>query len=575
MRFFKGFGVIALLAPAFKLLEATFELLVPLVVERIIDYGIGMGDKAYSVKMSLVMVLLSFVGFVSTFIAQYFAAKASVGFAANVRSALFSKIQSMSYTDLDREGTSTLVTRMTSDINQLQSGVNLTLRLFLRSPFIVFGAMLMAFFIDARASLIFLLMIVALSVIVFGIMLISIPLYRRVQGNLDTMTASTRANLSGVRILRGFCKEDDEKREFSVIAERLKGAQLFVGRISALMNPLTYFIVNFSIIFLIRAGAVRVNSGALTQGQLVALYNYMSQILIELIKLANLIITITKAIASAERVADITSGDSGERTGGISLCETGNAALPKVEFRGVSLRYAASDEDSLKNISFSAMPGETIGIIGGTGAGKSSLVNLIPAFYECTEGDVLIDGVSARECDIKTLRAKIGIVPQKAVLFSGTIRDNLTWRSPDATDEELLLAADRAMARDVIESKTGGLSARVDSSGKNFSGGQRQRLTIARALVGNPEILILDDSSSALDYATDAALRRSVASLPYPHTTFIVSQRTSSVMDADRIIVLEDGRAVGIGTHEELYDKCETYREIHDLQFKKAVSENE
>ncbi len=575
LKYFKGYGAVALLAPAFKLLEASFELFVPFVVARIIDYGIGTGNRAYAFRMSLVLVLLSFVGLISTVIAQYFAAKASVGFASKVRTALFSRIQSMSYTELDRAGTSTLITRMTSDINQLQSGVNLTLRLFLRSPFIVFGAMIMAFTIDFRSALIFVGMIAVLSVIVFGIMLISIPLYRRVQDSLDGMTAITRENLTGIRILRGFCKEDDEKREFAAAAERLRRGQLFVGRISALMNPLTCLVVNVSVILLIRSGAFRVDSGAITQGQLVALYNYMAQILVELIKLANLIITITKAAACADRVADVITSGDGERSGGKRLPQDVSTSVPKVEFRGVSLRYDGSAEDSLHGITFSVMPGETVGIIGGTGSGKTSLVNLIPAFYECTEGEVLVDGVNVTECDIDSLRKRIGIVPQRAVLFKGSIRDNLLWRDPRADDAELMSAAADAMADDVIKSKDGGLSAHVEQSGRNFSGGQRQRLTIARALVGHPDILIFDDSSSALDYATDAALRRSIANLPYTHTTFIVSQRTSSIMHADRIIVLENGVPVGIGTHDELYRTCDTYREIHDLQFREAVSENE
>jgi len=564
-KYMRGYVKETILAPAFKLLEASFELFVPLVIAQIIDYGIESRDLGYILSRCIILVILSLVGFAAAVSAQYFSAKAAVGFAAKVRSALFSKITDMSYSDLDRAGTSTLITRMTSDVNQLQSGVNLTLRLFLRSPFIVFGAMVMAFTIDFKSALTFAVMIAVLCVIVFGIMLITIPLHKKVQGSLDDVTLKTRENLTGVRILRAFCKEDEEISSFNKSTGILEKAQRVAGAISALMNPLTFAVVNFSIIALIYAGAIQVDGGAISQGQLIALYNYMTQILVELIKLASLIITITKAVACGQRVSSVVFADTGERDEG-KTAKT-DLSAPKVEFRNVSFRYAGAADDSLKNISFSVKHGETVGIIGATGSGKSTLVNLIPAFYECTEGEILVDGINVKESSLEELREKFGIVPQKAVLFRGTIRDNLRWRREGASDDELMRAAELAQAKDVIESKSARLDASVEQNGKNFSGGQRQRLTIARALVGEPEILILDDSSSALDYATDAALRSSVSSLPYKHTTFIVSQRTSSIMHADKIIVLEDAEMVGFGTHKELYETCETYREIHDLQF--------
>lgn len=564
-KYMRGYVKETILAPAFKLLEASFELFVPLVIAQIIDYGIESRDLGYILSRCIILVILSLVGFAAAVSAQYFSAKAAVGFAAKVRSALFSKITDMSYSDLDRAGTSTLITRMTSDVNQLQSGVNLTLRLFLRSPFIVFGAMVMAFTIDFKSALTFAVMIAVLCVIVFGIMLITIPLHKKVQGSLDDVTLKTRENLTGVRILRAFCKEDEEISSFNKSTGILEKAQRVAGAISALMNPLTFAVVNFSIIALIYAGAIQVDGGAISQGQLIALYNYMTQILVELIKLASLIITITKAVACGQRVSSVVFADTGERDEG-KTAKT-DLSAPKVEFRNVSFRYAGASDDSLKNISFSVKHGETVGIIGATGSGKSTLVNLIPAFYECTEGEILVDGINVKESNLEELREKFGIVPQKAVLFRGTIRDNLRWRREGASDDELMRAAELAQAKDVIESKSARLDASVEQNGKNFSGGQRQRLTIARALVGEPEILILDDSSSALDYATDAALRSSISSLPYKHTMFIVSQRTSSIMHADKIIVLEDAEMVGFGTHKELYETCETYREIHDLQF--------
>lgn len=568
LRYMRGHIKESILSPTFKLLEASFELFVPLVVAKIIDSGIGSGDTGYVIKMCLVLALLSFVGLAASVLGQLYAARASVGFASKIRHAMFSKIQSMPFSELDRIGTSTLITRMTSDIGQVQTGVNLTLRLILRAPFIVFGAMIMAFTVDAASASVFAVMIPALSVVVFGIMIISIPLYRKVQSSLDRVTLHTRENLTGVRILRGFCKERDETESFEKASDELKKCQKFVGRISALMNPVTYVIVNISVIYLIHIGALRVNSGYISRGELVAMYNYMTQILTELIKLANLIITVTKSAACAGRISSILEESPSERTSGYECVTSVGGKAPKVEFRNVSFKYDGNSENSLSDISFSVYPGETVGIIGATGSGKTTLVNLIPAFYECTDGEVLVDGKNVKELSLNSLRQKFGIVPQKAVLFRGTIRENLKFRDAEASDEEIMSAAKTAQAKSVIERKKGALDGFVDQSGRNFSGGQRQRLTIARALVGDPDILILDDSSSALDYATDSALRSSLAELPYKHTTFIVSQRTSSIMGADRIIVLENGRAVGIGTHEELYQSCAAYREIHDLQFR-------
>lgn len=557
------------LAPTFKLLEALFELFIPLVVASIIDVGIKNSDRSYVVKMALIMVALSFVGFGASIIAQYFSAKASVGFATKVRSKLFSSIMNMSYSELDSAGTSSLITHMTSDINQIQTGTNLTLRLFMRSPCIVFGAMIMAFTINTRLALIFTLMIVALSAVVFSIILGSVPLYKKVQVFLGKVTGNVRENLNGVRIIRGFCREETERADFDTNASGLEKAQRFVGRISALMNPITYLIVNGAIMLLIYRGAISVSVGNISQGQLVALYNYMTQILVELIKLANLIIAITKAIACAQRVQAVIDGVEGESQSGGAVSFHGNC--PKIEFRNVSFRYKGAGDDSLSHVSFTVDSGETVGIIGATGSGKSTLVNLIPGFYQATEGEILIDGVNVNGIDKKNLRKRFGIVPQHATLFKDSLRDNLSWRNPKATDEDIMTAARLACVDKVISDKNGGLSAFSEQMGKNFSGGQRQRLTVARALVGKPEILILDDSSSALDYATDAKLRHSVRNLPYEHTTFIVSQRTSSILDADKIIVLDDGEIIGIGTHDQLYRQCEPYREIHDLQFSEKV----
>lgn len=566
LRLMRDYKKETVLAPAFKLLEALFELFVPLVIANIIDYGIPLSDKGYTVKMSVVLVLLGFVGFAASVIAQYFSAAASVGFASKVRRALFGKIQQMSYSELDRAGTASLITNMTSDINQLQSGVNLTLRLFLRSPCIVFGAMIMAFTINARLALIFTAMIAVLSVIVFAIILGTVPLYKKVQASLSSVTRRVRENLGGVRILRGFCLENSEVEKFGEDADKLHKAQNYVGKFSALMNPLTYVVVNVAIIALIGRGAIRVNSGSLSQGELVAMYNYMTQILVELVKLANLIITMTKAVACGQRISSVIEGVEGERTDGET--PVGKNGTPKVEFKNVSFRYAGAGDDSLKNVSFIVNAGETVGIIGATGSGKSTLVSLIPAFYLSTDGEVLIDGVDVKNVDVTELRRKCGIVPQYSTLMRGTLRDNLNWRSEDVSDTDIMLAAATAQATDVIMRKEGGLDALSEQHGRNFSGGQRQRLAITRALVGAPEILIFDDSSSALDYATDAALRDALAELPHKHTTFIVSQRTSSIMHADKILVIEDGMLIGEGTHSELYDNCAAYREIHDLQFK-------
>lgn len=554
-----------ILAPAFKLLEALFELFVPLVVASIIDIGIADSDKSHIINMVIIMIILSFVGFTASVIAQYFSAKASVGFASKIRSELFSTIMRMSYTELDRSGTSSLITHMTSDINQIQTGTNLTLRLFMRSPCIVFGAMIMAFTINTRLALIFTAMIAVLSVVVFAIILGTVPLYKKVQNSLSEVTGNVRENIVGTRILRGFRREETEKKSFDRNAEILEKYQKFVGRITALMNPLTYLIVNGAIILLIYRGAVNVKIGNLTQGEVIALYNYMTQILVELVKLANLIITITKSIACGQRVQAVIDSVEGEfRT---EVNAESRIGAPKVEFRNVSFRYKSAGDTSLSNISFSVNAGDTVGIIGATGSGKTTLVNLIPAFYEATEGEVLIDGVNVSKIDKVKLRKRFGIVPQTATLVKDTIRDNLNWRDQNVSDEEIMEAAKLACVDTVILDKKDGLDSYSDQMGKNFSGGQRQRLTVARALVGQPEILILDDSSSALDYATDAALRRAIRSLPYEHTTFIVSQRTSAILDADKIIVLDDGEIIGIGTHNELYSNCTPYREIHDLQF--------
>ena len=554
----------SILGPLFKLLEALFELFVPLVIAAIIDTGIENGDKGYIIKMCLVLVLLGFVGLAFSITAQYFAAKASVGFVSKIRHVLFGHIQSLSYSELDQIGTSTLITRMTSDMNQVQNGMNLALRLLLRSPFVVFGAMIMAFTIDVPSAMIFVYVTIVLLIVVFGIMLGSIPLYKKVQQKLDAVMTVTRENLTGVRVIRAFCKEDEETDDFINKNNELTASQKFVGKISALMNPVTYVIINLAIIWLIHTGAVRVEAGILTQGAVVALYNYMSQILVELIKLANLIINITKSIACGNRIQAVLDIKP-DLESGSSSCNEGS-----VEFDHVNLRYKNAGADSLSDITFTAAKGETIGIIGGTGSGKSSLVNLIPRFYDAASGEVKVGGVNVKDMDVEQLREKIGVVPQKAVLFHGTIRENMQWGVTNASDDEIMEAIEAAQGLDVIKAK-GGLDCEIEQGGKNLSGGQRQRLTIARALVKKPEILILDDSASALDFATDAALRKSLRELDYHPTVFIVSQRTSSIQHADRIIVLDDGAAVGIGTHDELMKSCSVYQEIYNSQFKKEA----
>ena len=556
-------------APLFKMLEALFELFVPLVVSAIIDTGIGNADKGYIVKMSLLLVTLAVIGLTCAITAQYFAAKAAVGCATGMRHHLFKHIQSLSFTEMDTIGTSTLITRMTSDINQVQNGVNLVLRLFLRSPFIVFGAMIMAFTIDVKAALVFAVAIPVLAVIVFGIMLSTRPLYKKVQAGLDKILGITRENLTGVRVVRAFNKQENEIREFKQANEQLNHLQKFVGKISGLMNPLTYVVVNISIIALIWIGAVRVNAGTLTQGQVVALYNYMSQILVELIKLANLIINITKALACAGRIQSIFDVKPGMQDGTASVRESDDE-VPVVEFKNVALTYSGAGDTSIAGVSFKAYRGQTIGIIGGTGSGKSSLVGLIPRFYDATEGEVLIDGVNVKDIMLEELRDKVGIVMQKAVLFKGSIRNNMQVAKQDATDGEIDEALAIAQAKEFVDKKDGRLDYMIEQGGKNLSGGQRQRLTIARAVVKKPDVLILDDSASALDFATDAALRKSIRTMPNNPTVFIVSQRSASLMHADKIIVLDDGNVAGIGTHSELLANCEVYREIYNSQFKSA-----
>ena len=564
-KYLRGYERESVLGPLFKLIEATLELIVPLIIAYIIDHGIKGGSAATVVKYSLILLLLGAVGLAFSVTAQYFCAKASVGFATRVRSALFSHMQSFSYTDIDELGTSTMITRMTADAEKVQSGLNLALRLLLRSPFVVFGAMIMAFTIDFRASVSFVAVIPLLSIVVFGIMLITMPLYKKVQGGTDGLLLSTRENLAGARVIRAFRKEDDEIAAFEGKNDALTLVQKRVGRISALLNPLTYILINLAILWLIYSGAVRVDMGELTQGEVIALYNYMSQILVELIKLANLIITITKALASAARISKVLETNTTARFG-----ETGELSDAEyaVELDGVSLTYNGGGAPAVSGIDLKVRPGETVGIIGGTGSGKSSLVNLIPGFYDATEGEVRVFGREIHSYSEAGLRERIGVVPQRAVLFKGSVRENLAWGDPGADDAEMLRALEIAQARGVVEEK-GGLDAMIEQGGKNLSGGQRQRLTIARALVGAPKILILDDSASALDYATDAALRRSLREMGGGVTTFVVSQRAASVMHADRILVLDDGECVGIGTHEELLDTCPVYREIYDSQFKK------
>lgn len=551
----------AVLSPLFKLLEALFELFVPIVVASLIDIGIGNADKGYAVKMFFLLILLAVIGLSFSITAQYFAAKAAVGVGTRLRSVLFKKIQSLSFSELDSIGTSTMITRMTSDVNQVQSGINMFLRLFMRSPFIVFGAMIMAFTIDFQAALVFVCAIPVLAVVVFAIMLISIPLYKKSQSRLDKVTGKTRENLTGARVIRAFCREEREIDEFKDLNSQLTAAQKYVGKISALMNPVTFVIINVAIVVLIWVGAIRVEQGVLTQGAVVALYNYMSQILVELIKLANLIITMTKSVACCNRVTAVLETSSTLQHTDNDTIETENC----IDFVNVALTYQGAGGESLTDINFSIKPGETVGIIGGTGSGKSSLVNLIPHFYDCTRGGVYVDGKNVKSYSPTELREKIGIVLQKAVLFKGTIRDNLLWGNKNATEQQLVHALEIAQAADVVASKKNGLDEVIEQGGKNLSGGQKQRLTIARALVKQPEILILDDSASALDYATDARLRKAVKGLKNT-TVIIVSQRTSSIMSADKIIVMDDGKIVGIGTHSQLLDSCSIYQEIYSSQ---------
>ena len=570
LKFIKGYEKETVLAPLFKMLEALFELFVPLVMAAIIDTGIPGRDIGYILRMCLILVALGIIGLVCSITAQFFAAKAATGFSTKLRHALFAHIQSLSYSEMDTVGTSTLITRMTSDINPVQSGINLVLRLFLRSTFIVFGAMVMAFTVDVKAALIFVVAIPLLSVVVFGIMIWTMPLYKKVQQALDRVLGMTRENLTGVRVIRAFHKEEEETERFLQENEELTRLQKFVGSISGLMNPITYVIVNGAIVCLLYTGALRVDSGLLTQGEVVALVNYMSQILVELVKLANLIITVTKAIACGNRIQSVFEVENSLNDG--SFAEK-KAGFSGVTFSNVSLTYAGAGNESLTDISFEAKAGQTIGVIGGTGSGKSSLVNLIPRFYDVTAGEVLFDGRNVKEYKKEILRDEIGIVPQKAVLFAGTIAENLRWGNKDASAEELWEALEIAQAKEFVETKEGGLDARVAQGGKNLSGGQRQRLTIARALVKKPKVLILDDSASALDFATDAALRKALRELKNSPLTFIVSQINSSIQHADQIIVLDDGCVVGLGTHEKLLEECSVYREIYDSQFKKEAAE--
>ena len=570
MMYLKDYKKESILAPLFKLLEAFFELLVPLVMANIIDYGISNRNMGYIGKMGLLLLLLGVVGLASSITAQFFAAKAAVGFSTQLRQALFDHIEDLSFTDIDKAGTSTMITRMTSDVNQVQSGINMTLRLFLRSPIIVFGAMIMAFTIDVKCALIFVVAIPLLSVVVFGIILSTIPMYKKVQSKLDQVLGITRENLTGVRVIRAFHQEAKEADRFRENNEALSAMQIFVGKISACMNPVTYIIVNGAIIALIYTGAVQVNIGNLSQGEVVAIINYMNQILVELVKLANLIVTMTKALACAERVAsvfDIGADAAYVEAQDQKLADKVDKSAPFLDFKHVSLTYQGAGAPTLQDMNFTVNRGDTVGIIGGTGSGKTSLVNLIPGFYPATEGEILLEGRDIRTMSDEELRGRIGVVPQKAVLFKGTIRSNLQWGKPDATEEEMWKALELAQASEVVDGKPGKLDATVAQNGKNFSGGQRQRLTIARALVRNPEILILDDSASALDYATDAKLRAAIRTLEDKTTTFIVSQRASTIRHADKIIVLDDGEIAGMGNHDELLKDCTVYQEIYYSQY--------
>lgn len=581
LAYLKDYKKESILAPLFKMLEASFELFVPLVMAAIIDVGIANQDKPYIVKMCFVLIALGIIGLVCSITAQYFAAKAATGVGTGIRHGLFEHIQKFTFTEMDQLGTSTLITRMTSDINQIQSGVNLVLRLFLRSPFIVFGAMIMAFTVDVKAALVFVVTIPLLSLIVFGIMLVTMPMYKKVQADLDQVLLATRENLTGARVIRAFNKEEDETKRFENANQILTDAQKYVGRISGMMNPLTYIIVNGAIIALIYVGAVRVDIGDLTQGQVVALINYMSQILVELVKLANLIISVTKAAACLNRVEsvlavkpDMNEGDVRWKSNSSKIDWNLKNKIPVVEFSHVSLTYKGTSDTSLSDINFCAKKGQTIGIIGGTGSGKSSLVNLIPRFYDATDGTVKINGRDIKEYQTENLREHIGVVLQKAVLFKGSIADNLRWGKEDATEQEMYEALDISQAREFVDTKQGGLEFQIEQGGRNLSGGQKQRMTIARALVRKPEILILDDSASALDFATDAALRKSIKEMKNQPTVFIVSQRAASIQHADQIIVLDDGAMAGIGTHEELLKDCPIYQEIYYSQFPKEAVVN-
>lgn len=570
MKYLNGYRKECVFAPLFKLLEAVFELLVPLVMKSIIDKGIGNNDKSYIIEMGMVLVTLGIIGLICSITAQYFAAKAAVGFATKLRHSLFEHIQSLSYSEIDIMGTSTLITRMTSDVNQVQNGVNLVLRLVLRSPFVVAGAMIMAFTIDVKNALVFVAVIPLLCVVVFAIMFMSIPMYKKVQSKLDRVLLLTRENLTGARVIRAFNKEKDEIHKFNDSNNDLTKTQIYVGRISALMNPITYIIINGGIVALIYTGAWRVEGGIITQGAVVALVNYMSQILIEVVKLANLIISCTKALASANRIENVfevqpSVVDKSE----VTMSDNNSEYI--VEFNHVNLRYKDAGEDALSDIDFKVKRGETIGIIGGTGCGKSSIVNMIPRFYDAAGGEVIVNGINVKDQPLEKLRDITGVVMQKAVLFKGTIRDNIKWGNDKATDEDIYNALDISQSREFVEQKKDKLDEMIEQGGKNLSGGQKQRLTIARALVKKPQILILDDSASALDFATDARLRQAIREKTEGMTVFIVSQRTSSIQHADNIIVLEDGRIVMQGTHEELLEKCEEYREIHYSQ----ISDND
>ena len=566
--FMKDYKKESVLAPLFKMLEAFFELFVPLVVASIIDDGIVPKDSGHIIRMCLLLLVLAAVGLTCSITAQYFAAKSAVGAATGIRYELFTHIQTLGYEEMDMVGTSTLITRMTSDINQVQNGINLVLRLFLRSPFIVFGAMIMAFTIDVKAAMIFVVAIILLSIVVFGVMFITKPLYKKVQSGLDTILGTTRENLTGVRVIRAFHQEQAEYNKSLAENEELTSLQKFAGKISGLTNPLTFIIINFAILVLIHTGAVRVSLGTLSQGQVVALYNYMSQILVELIKLANLIISVTKAMACFNRIQDVFHIEPSMKEGTKTVAAAGNTT-PAVEFKNVSFTYAGGGDHAVENISFKAMPGQTIGIIGGTGSGKSTLVNLIPRFYDVSEGEVDIAGKNIQDYTYGSLRNTISVVPQKAQLFAGTIRDNLTFGCPDATEEQIEEALAISQAKEFVDTKEGRLDAKIEQGGKNLSGGQRQRLTLARALVPQSDILIMDDSASALDYATDARLRKAIQDMKRKPTVFIVSQRTSSIQNADMILVLDDGKIAGQGTHEQLLKSCNIYREIYETQFKK------